>query len=93
MSCAYAFMCIGIFFIISSIVGLFRFPDLYTKMHAAGVSDSFGIPLCLFGLALMQTSWLSMIKIMAIIILFLLLNPTSTHALIKAAWMSKTKTD
>lgn len=92
-SCAYILISLGIFFIISSIVGVFRFPDFYTKLHAAGVADSFGIPLCLLGLALLQTSWLSALKVIVIIILFFLLSPTSTHALIKAAWTSKTKQD
>lgn len=88
---AYILLVLGIFFIISSIVGLLRFPDFYTKMHAAGVADSFGIPLALLGLSMLQSSWIGSLKVIAIILLFFLLSPTNTHALIKAAWISKLK--
>ncbi len=85
------FIILGSFFIASSVVGLFRFSDFFNKIHAAGVADSFGIPLCLFGLSLMQTSMLNVLKIWTIIALFFILNPTSSHALIKAAWVNKEK--
>jgi multicomponent Na+:H+ antiporter subunit G len=88
---AYIMITIGLFFIISSIVGLFRFPDFYTKIHAASVADSFGIPLCLLGLAMLQTSLLSSLKILIIMILFFLVSPASSHALVKAAWTGKLK--
>lgn len=88
---AYTLITLGIFFVLSSLIGLFRFPDFYTKMHAAGVADSFGIPLCLIGLCLLQTSLISAVKVVVIIILFFLITPTSTHALIKAAWFNKLK--
>lgn len=80
---------LGSFFIMSSVLGLFRFPDFFTKIHAAGVADSFGIPLCLLGLSLAQSSLLGAIKVLGITLLFFLLSPTSNHALIKAAWMHK----
>lgn len=88
---AYSLIISGIFFIISSIVGLLRFPDFYTKMHAAGIADSLGIPLVLLGLAFLQASMIDSLKVVAIIILFFLLSPTSSHALIKAAWIKKLK--
>lgn len=85
----WGFVSIGTFFIASSILGLFRMKDVYMKIHSASVSDSFGIPLCLLGLAMMQNNILSAAKIIAIIILFLLLSPTNTHALAAAIWKSK----
>jgi len=88
---AYILIVIGLFFVVSSIVGLFRFPDFYTKMHAAGVADSFGLQLCLLGFAMMQTSLISAIKIIAIMALFFVLSPTANHLLAKAAYLSKLK--
>jgi multicomponent Na+:H+ antiporter subunit G len=88
---AWFFTVLGSFFIVSSVLGLFRFPDFFTKIHAAGINDSIGIPLCLLGLSLMQTSLICSIKILAIMLLFFILGPTSNHAIIKAAWMDKQK--
>lgn len=88
---AWIFIILGSFFIISSILGLFRFPDFFTKIHAVGVADSLGIPLCLFGFSLIQSSILAAVKILVIILLFFLLSPASNHAIIKAAWLDKNK--
>ncbi|MBP7189764.1 MAG: monovalent cation/H(+) antiporter subunit G [Rickettsiaceae bacterium] len=85
----WGFISIGCFFIVSSIIGLFRMKDVYMKMHSASVSDSLGIPLCLLGLAMMQHSLLNSGKIIAIVILFFILTPTNTHSLAAAIWKSK----
>lgn len=45
----YLFIFIGIFFIITSVMGVVRFHDPLTKMHAVGLADSFAIPLILIG--------------------------------------------
>ena len=86
-----AYICIafGMFFIISSVLGLFRFPDVFTKIHASSVGDSVGMPLCLLGLALLQDSCINFIKIFCVMLLFWVLGPISSQALIKAAWISK----
>ncbi|MGC0372106.1 MAG: hypothetical protein DGJ47_000811 [Rickettsiaceae bacterium] len=86
---AWPIIFLGMFFIISGVVGLYRFPDFYTKLHAASVIECCGIPLCLFGLSLMQDSYMSFFKIIFIIILILLLNPVSTFALARASVMYK----
>lgn len=87
----WSLIAVGTFFIVSSILGLFRMKDIYTKMHAASVSDSFGIPLCLLGFALIQDNIISSFKILLIIIFFLVLGPTGSHALISAAWRKDEK--
>ncbi|PCJ27609.1 MAG: hypothetical protein COA94_03725 [Rickettsiales bacterium] len=69
----------------SGIVGLFRFPDFYTKIHAAGVIEVCGLPFCFIGLALMQSDYTSTFKLVAIAALIFLLNPVSTYALARAA--------
>ena len=42
----------GGFFCVVGAFGTLRFPDLYTRMHAAGVLDPFGVSLILAGLML-----------------------------------------
>ncbi len=80
---------IGIFFIISGIVGLFRFPDFYTKLHGASVIECCGIPFCLIGLAMLQDSYSSSFKLLAITVILFILNPALTFALGRASVLYK----
>ena len=69
-----------------------RFPDFYTRMHAAGKGDTLSTMLMLggFGLVTMEDfslgSWLLLIKILAVILFIYLTTPTSSHALMRAAF-------
>ncbi|NRB10803.1 MAG: monovalent cation/H(+) antiporter subunit G [Rickettsiaceae bacterium] len=90
---AWLFVIIGLFVIISGIIALYRFLDFYTKLHGASVIDCCGIPFCLFGLALMQDSYLNSFKLIAIIALIILLNPTAAHALARASVLFKVDKD
>jgi len=72
-------------------VGALRMPDLYTRMHAASVTDSMGTILVLSGIML-QAGWsLATIKLMAILLFLLLTNPTSSYALASAALLAGTR--
>lgn len=55
-------LALGGLFCITGAVGLFRFPDVYTRMHAAGVTDTMGAGLVIGGLliwvALGDDGWL-----------------------------------
>lgn len=80
----------GSFLCLSGAVGLWRFPDFYSRIHAAGVTDTLGASLILAGLMLqslllVQQSWLVFAKLLLILIFMLLTSPTATHALAKAA--------
>lgn len=77
---------IGMIFISTSLFGIFRFQSLGSKIHAASVSDSFGLPLCIIALSIIQTSWEATIKLWIAALLILLLSPLSSHCLINAAW-------
>lgn len=83
----------GLFFIISGIVGLFRFPDFYTKLHAASVIECCGIPMSLLGLSLMQEDITSAAKLIFIAVVIFLLNPASTYAIGRASLLYKVDQD
>lgn len=83
----------GMFFISFGIIALFRFPDFYTKLHAASVVECCGLPLCFLGLALLQTDYTNSFKLLAIIALILILNPVATHALGRASLLYKVDRD
>jgi multicomponent Na+:H+ antiporter subunit G len=81
----------GGFFGIVGGIGLLRFPDLFSRFHAAGVTDTLGAGLILIGLML-QAGWsLITIKLVLILAFGLFTSPTATHALAKAALHGKVK--
>ena len=83
---------VGLIFFLGTAVGMVRFPDFYTRMHAAGKGDTLSTMLMLggFGLVTMEDfsvgSWLLLIKILAVILFIYLTTPTSSHALMRAAF-------
>jgi multicomponent Na+:H+ antiporter subunit G len=82
----------GLIFFVGGAVGILRFPDFYTRMHAAGKGDTCSMFLILAGLALYQlqvpslANFLVVGKMGFITIFIMSTSPTSTHALIKAGF-------
>ena len=75
----------GVFFGFSGAVGLFRFPDFFTRVHAASVTDSIAAILIIGGL-LLQTSFdLNTAKLVFILLFLMVTSPTASHALAKSA--------
>ena len=85
-------ICTGLVFFIGGAVGILRFPDFYTRMHAAGKGDTCSMILILAGLALYQlhvpsmANFLVVGKMIFIAMFIMSTGPTSTHALIKAGF-------
>lgn len=76
---------VGVFFGLSGAIGLFKFPDFFTRVHAASVTDSIGAILILSGL-LLQTSFdLNTAKLLFILMFLMITSPTASHALAKSA--------
>jgi multicomponent Na+:H+ antiporter subunit G len=85
------FLLLGSFLGITGAVGLFRFPDFFTRAHAAGVTDTLCAASFLFGLMLQAGLSLITVKLLFILLFILVTSPTATHALTKAALHSKLK--
>ena len=66
-------------------VGLLRFPDFYTRLHAAGVTETLCALAILLGLALQSGLSLVTVKLIMILLFLLFTAPTATHALARAA--------
>ncbi len=75
----------GSFFVLVGGVGLLRLPDFFTRLHAAGVTDTLGAWTILLGLALQSGFSQVTVKLGLIALFFMLTSPTATHALAKAA--------
>lgn len=72
---------IALFFIVTGVVGLLRFPGILNKMHAASVSDSFGVPLLLLGGMIYSGASFTTLKIGLVIIVIYIVNPMITMEL------------
>lgn len=72
-------------------IGALRLPDLFTRMHAASVTDSMGAILVLVGIMLQAGLSLATIKLTAILLFLLLTSPTASNALAAAAMLAGNK--
>ena len=75
----------GAFCIIGGL-GLLRLPDVYARMHAAGITDTLGAGLILAGLMVQGGFSLVTAKLILILVFLLFTSPTSTYALANAAY-------
>ena len=82
------FLLLGLFFLIVSAIGMIRMPDVYTRSHALGVTDTLGVGLVLSGLALYQGLTIDAVKTVLILVLLYHLNPVISHAMVRAALRS-----
>lgn len=80
-----ALLLAGGFFVVVGSVGLLRFPDFFTRIHAASITDTLGAGLMLLGLLLQSPHWLVSVKLVLIMMFLVITGPTATHALAKAA--------
>jgi len=77
---------LGSFLCLSGGVGIIRFPDFYTRMHAVGVTDTLGAGTILIGLMLQNPGGLVVLKLLLILVMTLFISPVASHALAKAAF-------
>ena len=76
----------GTFFMLIGTIGFLRFPDFYSRIHATGKCDTLGEGLMLIGLMIYAGVSFVSVKILFLMIFILVANPTSTHAIAKAAY-------
>ncbi|MBB5518250.1 monovalent cation/H(+) antiporter subunit G [Amphiplicatus metriothermophilus] len=72
-------------------VGIVRFPDFYTRLHAAGVTDTAGAELIILAMMLQAPNWLVVAKLAFIGFFLFFTSPVATHAIAHAAWVSGLK--
>ena len=82
---------LGSLSIIVGLLGVYRMPDFFTRLHAASVIDTLGTILILFGLILYAGLNIVSIKLLLILIFILITTPTAAHALAKSALHGKLK--
>lgn len=81
----------GLFFVLAGSIGVLRFPDFYTRLHAAGMTDTLGAELILIGLILQSGFTQTSLKLLMIGFFLLLTSPTATHAIAHSAHTANLK--
>lgn len=72
-------------------IGIHRFPDFYSRLHAVGIADTLSALLILLGLGLQAGLSLAAFKLMLIFVFLFFTSPTASHALSNAALHSGLK--
>jgi multicomponent Na+:H+ antiporter subunit G len=75
---------LGTFFSISGVLGYYRLPDVYTRLHATGKVGVFGVVLLL--VAAIARTPLSWGKGLVLIVLLIIAGPVVSHTLGSAAY-------
>jgi multicomponent Na+:H+ antiporter subunit G len=86
-----ALLALGCFFAVTGGLGMLRMPDFYTRMHPAGKSDTAAQMLIFAGLIIQAGLSLVSVKLLLIMLFMFITAPTATHAVAKAAYLSKLK--
>lgn len=75
----------GGFFAVTGGIGVLRLPDVFTRLHASGMTDTMGAGLILTGCMLQSGLSLITVKLLLVLLFLWLTSPISTHAVARAA--------
>ena len=75
----------GLFFHAVAALGVIRLPDFYSRLHAVGKAETLGVVLTLGAIMVWAGPSLTALKVGFVAVFLFLANPTSTHAIGRAA--------
>ncbi len=78
----------GAGFLIVGSIGVIRFPDFWSRLHAAAIIDSAATALFLLGMIMQSGLTLVTVKLALIGLFLFITGPTATHAVANAAFVS-----
>lgn len=84
-----AFILIGAIFLFLGALGIFRMPDVYTRLQAGTKSSTLGAMSTIIGVGLIHPEWF--LKIVIIVIFIGVANPLSSHALARSSYRKGVK--
>jgi len=76
---------LGVFFFLAGTVGLLRFPDTLTRLHALTKADNLGLGLVVLGLLPQAEGWFGALKLVAVWVLAQLAGATVMQLVARAA--------
>ena len=80
---------LGVFLIFSASLGLFRLPDLYTRMSAVTKAVTFKVGLIMLSVSIYFNTFPAVVKALVVVLLLLITTPVSSHLLGREAYMLK----
>jgi multicomponent Na+:H+ antiporter subunit G len=78
----------GLFFFLAGTVGLIRFPDVFTRMHATTKCDTLGAGLILLGLMFYPGTFYARAKLGLIVAFLWITNTTGAHYMARGIYRS-----
>lgn len=75
---------LGAIFILVAAIGLVRFNDLYSRMHATTKATSFGLLLLVVGVSMFFSLTIVWIKALMVIVFIYLTAPLAAHSIAKS---------
>lgn len=76
-----SFIFFGALFLLISAIGLVRFPDIYTRMHAITKATSFGLLLIIIGIAIFFNTGIVWLKAALVIVFIYFTAPLAAHSI------------
>ncbi|WP_237249162.1 monovalent cation/H(+) antiporter subunit G [Spelaeicoccus albus] len=80
---------VGSIMSLSAAIGLLRFPDVLSRMHAATKPQVFGLMCVLLAIALQFPGWATISTLVVVILFQMLTAPVSAHMVGRAAYRTK----
>ena len=85
LTLSWLFILTGSAFVIVGALGMVRFPDFWSRLHASSISESAGVILLIIGMCLQGGLTLITVKLLIIGVFLFITGPTATHAVANAA--------
>ena len=79
---------IGAVFLLIGTFGIIRLPDVWSRLHAAGIVDTVGAELMLIGMMIQAGFTQATVKLLLISLFLFVTSPTATHAVANAAFIA-----
>lgn len=70
---------VGLAFFVAGTVGLLRFPDVFTRLHAVTKADNVGLGFVVFGLSIQAESGWEVVELLLVWVLVMLASTTAAH--------------
>lgn len=79
---------IGLAFIALGVIGIFRFRNFYSRALISSKIDTVGFITIIAGLILKYGLNFNTLKLFLILVIYLMINPLTTHSIVKSAFLS-----
>lgn len=81
------FLIAGSFLMMLAGVGVIRFPDVYSRMHAAAKAPVLGVMLIGIGVVFARPSWSTAIIIGLVVVLQMIASPVGSHMIARSVYL------